>query len=349
MVKFCKNGSVATTAAVKLARAHTRRNIVVVPYEHPFFSYDDWFIGTTAADAGIPEEIKALTRRFHYNDLASLEAVFADAPGKIACVMLEPVKFDQPVPGFLEGVRALCDAHGALLVLDETVSGLKWRMRGGGEYFGITADLSVWGKGLANGFSACALSGRRDVMALGGSMERGERVFLVSTTHGAESSALAAMLKTLEIFERDDVIATNWRRGAALKARLQAAVAAAGLDGQISILGYPCLLLVTWAGQPEARALEWKTLLFQELVREGILFQGVMYPTASHDEQVCEETVAAFQRALPRVAEAWKSGSVEGYLEGPAIRPVFRKFQECVKGRCGRVHADEPKEACCRS
>ena len=347
MVKFCKNGSVATTAAVKLARAHTKRKIVAVPVEHPFFSYDDWFIGTTAADAGIPEEIKALTKRFHYNDLASLEAVFEEAPGQIACVMLEPVKFDEPVPGFLEGVRALCDAHGALLVLDETVSGLKWAMRGGGQYFGIHADLSVWGKGLANGFSACALSGRRDVMALGGSLERGERVFLVSTTHGAESSALAAMLKTIEIFERDRVIERNWQRGAALKTRLQSAIESAGMAGHIVVMGYPCLLLVTWAGQPEARALEWKTLLFQELVREGILFQGVMYPTASHDERVCDETVAAFERALPRVAEAWTTGSVQGFLEGPAIRPVFRKFQECVKGRCGRMHPDEPAEPCC--
>lgn len=349
MVKFCKNGSVATTAAVKLARAHTGRTLVVVPAEHPFFSYDDWFIGSTAADAGIPDAIKALTKRFHYNDLASLEAVFAESGGDVACVMLEPVKFDEPAAGFLEGVRALCDAHGALLVLDETVSGLKWAMRGGGEYFGIRADLSVWGKGLANGFSACALSGRRDVMSLGGSRERGDRVFLVSTTHGAESSALAAMLKTLEIFERDRVIETNWRRGEALKARLLAAITAAGMGDHIMVIGYPCLLLVTWAGQPEARALEWKTLLFQELVREGILFQGVMYPTASHDEGVCDETVAAFERALPRVAAAWRTGTVSGALEGPAIRPVFRKFQECVKGRCGRVHADEPKEPCCGS
>ena len=347
MVKFCKNGSVATTAAVKLARAYTKRKIVAVPYEHPFFSYDDWFIGTTAADAGIPEEIKALSTRFHYNDLASLEAVFAASAGDVACVMLEPVKFDEPKPGFLEGVRALCDRHGAVLVLDETVSGLKWAMRGGGEYFKVEADLSVWGKGLANGFSACALSGRRDIMALGGSNATGERVFLVSTTHGAESSALAAMLKTLEIFDRDDVIAANGRRGAALTQRLTAAIEAAGMAGHIVVMGYPCLLLVTWAGQPEARALEWKTLLFQELVREGILFQGVMYPTASHDERVCDETVRAFEKALPRVAEAWKTGSVQGFLNGPAIRPVFRKFQECVKGRCGRVHADEPKEPCC--
>ena len=195
---------------------------------------------------------------------------------------------------------------------------------------------------------ACALSGRRDVMALGGSNPSGPRVFLVSTTHGAESSALAAMLATIDIFERERVIETNWRRGAALKARLEAAIAGAGLAGQIGVLGYPCLLLITWKGVPEARAFEWRTLLFQELVTQGILFQGVMYPTASHDDEVCDETVTAFERALPRVAEAWKTGSVKGFLDGPAFKPVFRKFQECVKSRCGRLHADEAKEPCCQ-
>ena len=347
MVKFCKNGSVATTAAVKLARAHTRRTIVVVPHEHPFFSYDDWFIGTTAADAGIPEEIKALTRRFHYNDLASLEALFAAAPGDIACVMLEPVKFDEPRPGFLEGVRALCDRYGALLVLDETVSGLKWAMRGGGEYFGVRADLSVWGKGLANGFSACALSGRRDVMALGGSTERGERVFLVSTTHGAESAALAAMLKTLEIFERDRVIEHNWRRGAALKTRLLAAIEQAGLTPHITVLGYPCLLLVD-VDRPARGA----GARMEDAPVPGARPRGHPLPGRDVSDRLARRRGLRRDRAGVRACAAAGGrgvahGSVAGFLEGPAIRPVFRKFQECVKGRCGRVHADEPKEPCC--
>jgi len=348
MVKFCKNGSVATTAAVKLARAHTGKKLVVVPKEHPFFSYDDWFIGTTAADAGIPEENKALTRRFSYNDLASLEEIFAAEGDDIACVMLEPVKFDAPAPGFLEGIRSLCDRHGAVFVLDETVSGLKWAMRGGQEYFGVTPDLSVWGKGLANGFSACALSGRRDIMALGGSNSTGPRVFLISTTHGAESSALAAMLATLRIFERDDVIRENWKRGKRLMDGIQGAIDARGLKGKFTIVGYPCLPLFGWAGLPEARALEWKTLVMQELVKEGILTQGILYPTPAHAGGAVEETIRAFDSALSRVADAWATGSVKGFLEGPAIRPVFRSFQECSKSRCGRLYPDSGQESCCR-
>lgn len=347
MVKFAKNGSVATTAAVKLARAFTGKSLVAIPAEHPFFSYDDWFIGTTPADGGIPESHKSLTRKFNYGDLASLEAVFDESGDDVACVMLEPVKFDAPPRGFLEGIRELCSRHGAVLVFDETVSGLKWAMRGGQEYFGVEPDLSVWGKGLANGFSACALSGSRDIMALGGSNARGRRVFLVSTTHGAESSALAAMMATLRVFERDAVIPGNWARGKRLVEGIRSAADRHGLSDHFATIGYDCLPLFAWKGLPEARALEWKTLVMQELCREGILSQGMMYPTPSHTDEVIGETIAAFDAALERVASAWNAGVVRPSLTGPAIRPVFRSFQECVKSRCGRLHADEPREPCC--
>jgi glutamate-1-semialdehyde 2,1-aminomutase len=338
---------VATTAAVKLARGFTGRRKIALPFEHPFFSYDDWFIGTTEADFGIPDEQKPLSLRFRYNDLASLAALFAEHGTDLAGVILEPVKFDPPAPGFLEGIRALCDRHGAVFILDETIAGLKWCMRGGQGYFNVAPDLSIWGKGLANGFSACALSGRREIMAIGGSTPTGRKLFLVSTTHGAESSGLAAMLKTIDVFLRTDVIGDNWRRGARLKEGLQASVRARGLEEHLVVKGYPCLLLLTFAGLPEARALEWKTLLFQEMARHGVLSQGVLYPTLSHDEAIVDETVAVFDRALVRVREAWETGSTAGFLEGPAIKPVFRKFQECVKSRCGRIYADEAKEPCC--
>lgn len=347
MVKFCKNGSVATTAAVKLARGFTGRRKIALPFEHPFFSYDDWFIGTTEADFGIPDDLKALTLRFHYNDLGSLEALFAEDGRDLAGVILEPVKFDPPAPGFLEGVRALCDRHGAVFILDETIAGLKWSMRGGQGYFNIAPDLSVWGKGLANGFSACALSGRREIMAIGGSNPTGRKLFLVSTTHGAESSGLAAMLATIDIFLRSDVIGDNWRRGSRLKDGMLAVVSKYGLEPHFVVTGYPCLLMFTFAGLPEARGLEWKTLVMQEMTRHGVLSQGVLYPTLSHDDAVCDETLAAFDAAIARVAEAWATGSTAGFLEGPAIKPVFRKFQECVKSRCGRVYPDEAEEPCC--
>ena len=347
MVKFCKNGSVATTAAVKLSRGYTNRRKVAIPFEHPFFSYDDWFIGATPADSGILDEAKQHTLRFHYNDLASLEALFAEHGNDIACVMLEPVKVDAPKPGFLEGIRDLCQRHGSVFILDETITGLKWSIRGGQGYFNIEADLHIWGKGIANGFSCCALAGKREIMSLGGSQPTGRRMFLVSTTHGAESGGLAAMLATVDAFLATDMIGDNWRRGQALMDGITRVTASHGLQDVFGISGYPCLPVFGWRGLPEARMLEWKTLFMQELVNEGQLCQGPMLLTVSHDDAVISQTIAAFDAALGRVRQAWDTGSVRGFLVGPAIQPVFRSRQECVKSRCGRLHAGEDKEPCC--
>ena len=230
---------------------------------------------------------------------------------------------------------------------DETIAGLKWSIRGGQGFFGVDADLHIWGKGIANGFSCCALAGRRDIMSLGGSQATGRRMFLVSTTHGAESGGLAAMMATLDAFLDHDMIGDNWRRGRALIDGVTKVVAAHGLQDVFGISGYPCLPVFGWRALPEARMLEWKTLTMQELVKEGQLNQGPMLVTESHDDAVIDATVAAFDAALGRVKAAWDTGSVAGWLEGPAIRPVFRSLQECVKSRCGRLHAGEAKEPCC--
>jgi glutamate-1-semialdehyde 2,1-aminomutase len=224
---------------------------------------------------------------------------------------------------------------------------LKWAVRGGQEFFGIDCDLHIWGKGIANGFSACALAGRRDIMQLGGSLPTGRKLFLVSTTHGAESSGLAAMLATIDVFLASDVIGDNWRRGRRLLEGMQRQVAERGLAHCLDVKGYPCYFVFGFKGQPEARLLEWKTLVMQEMARHGVLSQSVLFPTPSHDDGIVDQTLAAFDAALQVVAQAWPTGSARPWLQGPAIRPVFRSFQECVKGRCGRLHADEPPEPCC--
>ncbi|MGH6612477.1 MAG: aminotransferase class III-fold pyridoxal phosphate-dependent enzyme, partial [Burkholderiaceae bacterium] len=130
MVKFTKDGSAAVTAAVKLARAFTGRDFVAVCSDHPFFSYNDWFIGTTPIDAGIPAVNKSLTLAFRYNDLQSLRALFEKHPRQIACVLMEAARVEEPQGRFLHEVQALCRAHEALFILDETITGFRWHNGG---------------------------------------------------------------------------------------------------------------------------------------------------------------------------------------------------------------------------
>ena len=326
MVKFAKNGSTVTTAAVKLARAYTGRTRVALCRDHNFFSYDDWFIVTTACDFGIPQETRGLTASFGYNDLASVEALFRDRDHDIACLIMEPVRFDPPRDGFMEGVRDLCRENGVVFILDEMISGFKWRLKGASDYLGVKADLTTWGKGIANGFSACALTGRADIMELGGIRREGEKkMFLISTTHGAETTGLAAMVQTIEEFKRHDMIGSNWTRGEALMKRLQSVIDRHGLGAALSLPGYPCLFGLV-CRNPEGKPDDaYRTLMMQEMIARGILFQGLFYPTWSHQAPEMDALANAFDASCAVYGKALAAGSCEGILVGPPAKPVFRR------------------------
>ena len=175
MVKFAKNGSDVTTAAVKLARAYTGRDVIAICADQPFFSTDDWFIGATPMNRGIPESTQRLTVKFHYNNLESARALFRDYPAKIACCVLEAATSVEPVDGFLEQLQRLCHENGAILIFDEMITGFRWHLGGAQTYYGVIPDLSTFGKAIANGFSLSALVGKRELMELGGilSLEAG--------------------------------------------------------------------------------------------------------------------------------------------------------------------------------
>jgi glutamate-1-semialdehyde 2,1-aminomutase len=326
MVKFAKNGSTVNTAAVKLARAYTGRNRVALCREHNFFSYDDWFIATTPCDRGIPAETRELTAAFSYNDIESVEALFASRDHDIACLIMEPVKFQPPREGFLAQVAAICREHGAVFILDEMISGFKWSLKGASDYLGVKADLTTWGKGIANGFSACALTGKAEIMELGGIRRAGEdKLFLISTTHGAETTGLAAMVATIAAFRHHGMIESNWKRGEALKQRLQSTIDRHALKGHLELSGYPCLFVLECRNASKMPDDAFRTLMMQEMIARGVLFQGLFYPTWSHQQPELDHLVQAFDESCLMYRRAVDAGTCEGLLVGPASKPVFRK------------------------
>lgn len=334
MVKFAKNGSTVTTAAVKLARAKTGRTLVAFPGNHPFYSYDDWFIGKTAANKGVPEEVARLSVTFTGCDLASLEALFDRHPGEIACVITEPERSvcgpDCPCGGdpgqFLRQAIDLAHRRGALFIVDEMITGFKTAWPGSCAKFGVTPDMTTWGKGIANGFAFCALTGTREVMELGGIRAIGEeKVFLISTTHGAETHAMAAAMATIDAFEQHDAVTHNQGRGRAVIAQCRAAVGDAGLGAAIEVL--PCEWMVTFLFRNAKGELcpGMRTLMMQEMISRGVLFQGIFVGCLSHDDTDVERFAAAFRDALPVYRQALADG-YERYLVGPPAKPVFRKY-----------------------
>lgn len=322
MVKFGVNGSDATTAAVRLARAYTGREMVAICRDHPFFSTDDWFIGTTAMPAGIPPAIRNLSVQFSYNDLPSLVRAFEQHPGQIAAVILEPETVQPPEPGFFDGLRDLCDRHGALLILDETITGFRWHVRGAQFVYGIRPDLSTFSKGLANGYPLSVLAGRRDVMRLGGFVEDTDRVFLLSQTFGAQPWALAAMLAVIDTCEREDIPARLDRAGADLRTGIDDAVAEAGLADYFQLRGRNCNLVYAAkdaAGQPSQA---FRTLVLQELLERGILAPSFVV-CAAHDAEAVKRTVEAVAGVMPAYRRALESG-IEHVLRGRPVRPAVR-------------------------
>lgn len=324
MVKFCKDGSHAVSAAVRLARAATGRKLIAICGDQPFFSTDDWFIGTTPMNNGIPEETQSLVLKFHYNDLSSLEALFDAHPDQIAAVILEAEKESPPLPGFLPGVRTLCDRHGAVFVLDEMITGFRWHTGGAQAFHNVRPDLSCFGKGLGNGFSVSALAGRRELMRLGGIDHDRERVFLLSTTHGGETHALAAAIATMRVFETEPVVETLWSRGARLAEGLSQTAVRHGLAEQVPILGRPCCLVFGSRDQDGQPSQPFRTLLLQELLKRGILASSLVV-NYSHSDTDIDRTIEAFDEAFAVYRRALDDG-IEHYLEGRPVKPVFRPF-----------------------
>lgn len=324
MAKFAKNGSDVTTAALKLARAYTGRDLVAICGDQPFFSTDDWFIGSTPMAAGIPEAIKNLTVKFRYNDLESLRQLFNLYVGKIACVILEAATAVEPVNGFLEGVRKLCSENGSILILDEMITGFRWHIGGAQKYYGIVPDLSTFGKAIGNGFAVSALVGKREIMELGGLFHGKDRVFLLSTTHGAENHSLAAALKTIEIYREKDVVSFLWQQGQKLAEGINKIARQIGVDDFFQVIGKPCNLVYVTRDQEKNPSQVFRALFLQETIKRGLLMPSLVVSFSHRDEDITR-TIEAVGESLEVYARALRDGA-DKYLVGRPVKPVFRTY-----------------------
>lgn len=343
MVKFAKHGSTVTTAAVKLARAYTGRKYIAVPFEQPFFSFDDWFIGSTVIKLGTLEEASNYTLKFNYNDIGSLKKLFVEYPGQIAAVMLEPATTQSPCAdkcskennncrgcsniesNFLHQIRDLTKSNGTLMILDEMITGFRWNLNGAQSTYNIVPDLCTFGKAMANGFAVAALGGKRDVMKLGGIEELGaERIFLTSTTHGAEMSALGAFIKTVEILKRDNVIEHYWNYGKKLKDGMNQIAKDLGINESFYVEGFPCSPAYITKDGTGSISLPFRTLFAQEMVKSKILMPYIAISYA-HKEKELSITLEAVTKALIVYKKALENG-IEKYLDSEVIKPVFRQF-----------------------
>jgi len=314
MVRFGKNGSDATSGAVRIARAHTGRDRVAVCGYH---GWQDWYIGATTRNKGIPRAVGELTHKFPYNDLDALHQLLSAHPGEFAAVMMEAMNVEEPKPGYLEGVRELAHKHGALFILDEIITGFRFHLGGAQTLFGVTPDLAAFGKSMGNGFPIAAVVGKAEYM------HQMEEIFF-SSTFGGEAVSLAASRATIHKMQREPVHATLDRLGQQIMDVTRANIARAGLTDAVGIAGKPSWSLMQFHDTPRATAWEIKSLYLQELLARGILSAGSHNLCYAHTAADLAQLDAAQRDAFGLVREALDRGDIAQRLSGPAIQPIFK-------------------------
>ena len=328
MVKFGKNGSDATSSAVKLARAYTGKNLILRCADNPFLSIDDWFIGSTKVDSGVPNTTKNLTKLFKYNHLKNLRDVIEENKKEgIACVVMEPASSEEPIEGYLQGVKDLCEQNNIILIFDEVVSGFRFHPKGAQYLYGVTPHLSSFGKSIANGFSFSALAGKRDIMELGGIKHDKQKVFLMSSTYGAETHHLRAAQKTIELLNNNNYEVTKhiWDTGKKIKNSFNEITRRLGIYNFIRLEGIDCRPNFVFFDKYNKPDMVLKTLFLQEMIKQGILLK-IIAPSFSHRESEINQTIEAFEKVLNIIQYAIESKKVRKLLIGNPIKPVFRKY-----------------------
>ncbi len=314
MVRFGKNGSDVTSAAVRLARAYTGRDYVACCGYH---GWQDWYIATTTRSKGIPDAVKELTLTFGFNNIESLEDLFNKHKDKIACVIMEPVSLTAPEPDFLERVKEIAHKNGALLVFDEVVTGFRFALGGAQEYFGVTPDITCVGKAMGNGLPVSAIVGRKEYMRLF------DEIFF-SFTFGGETASIASALATIRYIRDNAVIDYIWKQGKRLKDDMEKLISDKGLDAVISIDGFPVRSFMGFRGE-EKESLKVKTLFQQECAKRGVLFTGGHNVSLPHDDQAIQETLSVYDEVMEILRYGIKYEMVDEMIEGRLLEPVFRK------------------------
>jgi glutamate-1-semialdehyde 2,1-aminomutase len=310
MVRYGKNGSDATSAAVRLARAVTGRDRIAACGYH---GYPDWYIGSTSLGKGVPGAVRALTHHFAFNQIETLEVLLKKYPNEFACVILEPMHEDRPVPGFLDACRDLIHAHGGLLIFDETITGFRFHLGGAQTLFGVTPDLATFSKSIANGMPLSAVTGPADIL------KRLDGEVYYSVTYGGECLSLAAGLATVRKMRREPVIETLWARGDRLTSGVLERIDHHGLADRITLRGAPCFMHLAYFDGPGASTSEVRALLQQELLFRGVLVTRSHNISYALTEEQVDFAVQAYDEALAEVAAGLAAGDLGSRLVNPDL------------------------------
>lgn len=307
-VRFAKNGTDVNLAAVRIARSFTGKEKILKP-TGGYHGWGDWH-GISLRPYGIPKCLEELIDEFQFNNLESLESLLKK--DDVAAVIMEPQALTAPQPGYLQGVRDLCDKYGCLLIFDEIVTGFRWALGGMQEIEGVTPDLTCLGKAMANGMPMAAIAGKREYM------EELNHAFF-SMTFGGECLSLAASIETIKILKTKDY-SRIWEMGNLLDSGIKETAKRYDLD--INFAGSAPRHNLTFSSEYEDPS-AMKGVFYQEMVKQNILFPNVIYIQFSHKEQDIQRTIDVSDKAFRYVKE--NLHRIDTVLEGKRSVDIFRK------------------------
>ena len=327
MVRYCKGGGEACAMAVRIARGFTGRDKVLFSGYH---GWHDWYLAANLGSerlqghlfngidpVGVPAALVGTIEPFEYGDLDQLEDLLKANDGQVACIIMEPMRTELPPAGYLEGVRALADRYGVVLIFDEVSCG--WRISLGGvqEVTGVTPDLTAFAKAISNGYPMGAVVGRREVMAAS------ERMF-ISSAYWDDNVGIAAALATLGELERRDAPALFERTGAQFRQRIDRAAAACGLPA--SCVGVAAHPRIQFDLEDPALAPLVATLFVQENARRGLILSTGFFFNCAHDEAALDHTERVVAESFALIAEGLAKGDLATRLEAQIQEESFRRL-----------------------
>jgi glutamate-1-semialdehyde aminotransferase len=314
MVRFAKNGTDVTSAAIRVARAYTGRNRVALCGYH---GWQDWYIGSTAKNMGVPLVVQELSHTFKYNNFSSLQELFDKYPNEFAAVILEPMNVEYPRNNFLENVRELTKLNGALLIFDETITGFRYSNGGAQELFGVLPDLATFGKGIANGYPLSALVGGKEFMKII------EDIFF-SGTFGGETLSLAAARAVLIKISQYPVLLSMKQHGEMLIEEVKKLIEELNLGEVISITGHPTWSFLMFKENSGFTSLEIKTFFIQEVFKRGVYTLGSHNLSYAHSKNDILILLNCYRDVFIKIASNISNGNLRDQLECDTLIPIFK-------------------------
>jgi glutamate-1-semialdehyde 2,1-aminomutase len=313
MVRFAKNGSDVTTAAIRLSRAYTGKEEIAFCGYH---SWQDWYIGSTSMNKGVPKDVAKLSHRFIYNDIESLRKIFENRPNKIAAVILEPMTSEYPKNNFLSEVKDLAKKNNSILIFDETITGYRYSIGGAQLEFNVTPDLTTLGKGIANGYPLSAIVGKREIM------KEIENIFF-SGTFGGELLSLAAAKTVIQMHLNFDITGRITSVGSKIALELQKIINSYKMEEFLHISGHSTWKFLNWEGNEKFNTQVIKTYFMQEMFKKGVLVLSTHNNSLSLTEKISEQVINIYGEVISGLSKSISDTSLLSKLHVKPIQPLF--------------------------